>query len=152
MKVKSTVDINTNVDISVIDAKTGRTVSKESVHNLVVLTGRTLICDLLAGNDNYLSHFGVGTSTAGSTASTTTLGAQVVRVEITKMTASTGTLTVSQYIGSGEGNGSTLREAGLFNGATTNDTMFARALHSAITKTSSVAVVYSWTVTVAAST
>lgn len=136
-----------NLTIEVKDAKTGETLEIIKVHNLTVTTGKNLIRDRLKGNAvNALTHFAVGTSSTAPAVGQTALVTEVFRDQITQFVDGSATLTVKYYLATGYANGNTLREAGLFNAASTG-TMYARAIYTAIAKTSSVAVTYSWDLT-----
>jgi len=147
------IRLDSNVQIDVHDAHTGRFLFGDRTHNLVVTAGRNLIRDLLSGTStDELTHFGVGTSSTAVAAGDTDLGAVIGsgRDTITQFVSAGGSLTVKYYLNSSTGNGSTLREAGIFN-ASAAGTMFARTVHSAIVKTSSVTVTYSWLISISAS-
>lgn len=152
MEHRDGVGIPANVLIEVHDAKTGALLRSEERHNLFVLTGRNLIRDALNGTSGTftISHLGVGTGTTAAASTDTTLGSQVQRDAVTKRTAGSGSLTIQYYLASSAANGSTLTEAGLFN-ASSGGTMFARVVHTAIAKTASITVTYTWTITISAS-
>ena len=146
------IRLDSNVQIDVHSAHDGRFLFGDRVHNLVVTSGRNLIRDLLSGaSTDELTHFGVGTSSTAVAAGDTDLGAIIGagRDVLTDINSASGQLTVKYYLNSSTGNGSTLREAGIFN-ASSGGALFARAVHSAIVKTSSVTVTYSWLITISA--
>lgn len=148
-----TLRLGANILIEAHDVETGELIHSEEVHNLVVTAGRNLIRDLLSGTSTAeLSHFGVGTSSTAVSASDTDLGAVIGsgRDAITSFTSASGSLAVKYYLNSSTGNGSTLREAGIFNASSGGD-MFARAVYSAIVKTSSITVTFSWLISISAS-
>ena len=144
--------MSVNVHVSIIDAKTGDLLQKQTHHNLVVNAGLNLIRDLLDGDAvNGLTHFAVGTGTAAVLATDTTLGNEVSREAVTLRTSNAQELVISYYLASGTANSNTLSEAGLFNAASAG-TMFARVkLSPTIAKTSAIAVTFTWTINLGAS-
>lgn len=144
--------IGVNVQAVVTDADTGAILSRQEHHNLVVDAGLNAVRDFLdAGTGNALSHFALGTGTTAATAADTTLDTEVFRDAFVGTATSNKTLTISYFLNSGDANGNTLSEAGLFDDPTTG-TMFARVLLSpAIVKTSSIAVTFTWTINMGAS-
>lgn len=149
--IKSQLDLNANVSIEITDTKTGEVIQKIRRRNLVVTAGRNLVRDLInETTDTGVTHLAVGTGTTAVAAGDTTLGSEQVREVLTKRTASSGSVLWSYYLSSTQGNGNDLTEAGLFN-ASSGGTLFARVVHTAITKTSSIAVTYNWTINIGAS-
>ena len=147
------IRLDSNVFIDVIDARTLDLVDQIETHNLIVTAGRNLVRDRIYGSSSAaISHFWVGTSSQAVAATDTDLIAAVAgsRQAITQSVVASGQLTVKYFLPSGTANGSTLREAGIFN-AVSGGTMLARATHGAIVKTSSVQVIYSWVITISAS-
>lgn len=147
-----------NLRLDVRSATDGRLLARHETHNLVTTAGRNLIRDLLhwasAADDprpSGLTYFAVGTGSTAPAAGDVQLGAEVARDVFTQRTKATGQLEIKFYLASTQANGSTLREAGLFgNGATAaanSGSLYARALHDAIAKTSAIAITYTWTLT-----
>ena len=144
--------VNVTIDVWNVSGKKPRLIRREQRGNLAVLTGRNLLRDFLAGDAvTGLERFAVGTDGTTVTANDTQLGVEVFRDQLTKITKDVAKLTVQYYLSSISANGNTLQEAGLFgNGATdtaNSGTMYARVTHSAIEKTSSTAVTYTWDLT-----
>lgn len=159
MQVEHALCAEVNVDVEVRDAETGELLVDHHEHNLFVNRGLEIVADALAGTGTYsgegnVTHLAVGTDDDTVVAADTALGAEVFRGALTKVTRSgTGGVVCELYLTSTQANGSTLVEAGLFNGdglTTANAGMFARVTHPPITKTSSVTVTYRWTITLAA--
>ena len=125
---------------------------RERLHNLVVDAGLNLIRDFLNGDaPTDLTHFAVGTGSTAAAAGDTALGTEVFRAAVTDRITAAKKLTVKYYLQTVSANGNTLAEGGIFNDPTTG-TMFARAvLASTIVKTSSIAVTFTWDITLAAS-
>lgn len=138
-----------NVRIDVRDAKTGRLLRTERLHNLVVTTGLNLIRNYLAGSAVYPTEFHVGTDATAVNASQTALVAEVFDDTFTQIVSSTDATVVYKYfLASPSANGNTLREIGLF---TSTGVMLARAvLVSPIVKTSTVTVTFTWTIALTA--
>lgn len=135
-----------NVTICVLDAQTGRLLHRERGHNLVTVAGRNQIRDLLyaAGAGTPITHFAIGTGSTAVAAADTALVAEVQREEVSQFTAASQLLTIAYFLPSTDLNGQTLREAGLFN-ASAAGTMHARYVFAtAISKTSSIAVTFTW--------
>lgn len=147
-----TIGMNGNLTIRVFEE--GRLVSSQVVHNLVVLSGRNLLRDVLGGTVGTtaaaIMHIAVGTSGTAPAVGNTALGAEVYRQVITGTSTTDGSLNVQGYLGSSEANGNTLAEAGLF---ATNGTMVARALFDTpIEKTTTQTVSLSWDLNIMAGT
>jgi hypothetical protein len=96
-------------------------------------------------------YFAVGTSTSAPNAAQTTLGAEVYRDLTTSRSAdSEGLATFSYYLPSSATANTTITEAGMFT-SLTGGTMFNRVTFTGVQKTTSTAVMFSWTVTFAGS-
>jgi len=145
-----------NVAVEVADAQTGALLDHLETHNLVVLAGRNLARDLLywksTGDDPRplgLNWFGVGTSTVAATAADVALGVEMFRDQFTSRSKSDGQCIYQYYLGSGSANGNTLGEVGLFGSSATSSSgsgvLYARAVHTGVAKTASVAITYTWT-------
>lgn len=147
---RDTTEIGVNVVVTVRDAETGDVVETHEEHNLVTLAGRNLVRDLLnEATDTGLNYFAIGTGTTAAAEGDTALGAEVIRDVFTARSATDGVLTISFFLSSASANGSALTEAGIFTQSTAG-VLFARAVHPAINKTSSVTVTYTWAITIGA--
>lgn len=143
--MESKVMCNTNVRILV--EKEGQVIKEIEKCNLTVNAGMDLIRDLLNGDAvDPLTHFAVGTDDTAASSGDTTLGTEVFRDTFTQTTEDPKQLEIRYYLGSGDANGNTLKEVGLFNAAS-GGTMYARAVHTGIVKDTSVAITYVWTLT-----
>jgi len=148
--MNTSMPVRVNVRIEVVDA-TGRTVSVQERHNLVTLAGRDLARDLLVGDSAAtVTHFAVGTGSTAVAAGDTSLGSEVYREAITQTSTSSGAIEFKHYLPSTEANGVDLTEAGLLT-ATSGGVLFARVVFAAISKTASVGVTFTWTVSIGAS-
>ena len=151
--MRLTIDVGSNVRVTVTDADTGELLHEQQHHNLVVDAGLNLLRDFLDGDAvTGITHFGYGTGTTAVTAADTALGSQTARPALTSKTGTVSKAwTGTYFLNSGTGNGNTYSEAGLFT-ASTGGTMFARVILSpAVVKTSSIAVTFSWTINLGAS-
>lgn len=142
------LSLRANVAVEIRDAATGRLLSRQRVHNLVVTAGRNLVRDHLKGDSTAtITHLAVGTGTTAVAASDTILGTEVYRDALISLTAAAAKLTAVYYLGTGSANGHTLAEAGLFTAAS-GGTMYARALlASTIAKTAAITVTFTWELT-----
>jgi len=135
-----------NVCVDVLEARTGRRLSRERGHNLTVNAGLNLLRDFLANEaPGSLTHFAIGTDATAPASTDTQLVAELLRDQLTARVKTDLAVTLSYYLAANQGNGNTLREAGLFTAA---NTLFARyVLSSPITKTGSIAVRWTWQLT-----
>ena len=143
------IRLNVNVMIVAHDIKTGKVLRIEKKHNLAVTSGLNLLRDFLNGDSvNGLSYCAVGTDSTAAVAGDTLLGAETFRKVFTQTNKTSGNLNIKTYIGSAEGNGSTLTEAGLFGDAATaaadSGTLYARVTFTGIAKTSSIGITIDW--------
>ncbi len=129
------------------------------VPNLTTLLGRNLVRDLLwwqsTGDGTQpagLNKFAIGTSTSAYTASSTAMGNESFRDSFTQRTVSDGQMVIKYYLASGSATSNpSLTEAALWgNNASTasgNGTLYAGTVHSAVAKTTAIAITYTWTLT-----
>lgn len=141
-----------NVTAVVYDAATGVELSRQATHNLVTLVGRNMIRDALdLGSVTPPSRFALGTGNTAVAASQVGLAAEVWRDVFTAKTTGSASIEIKYFLTSIVANGNTLREAGLFNAASGGD-MYARVVFTEdIVKTSSIAVLFVWTLSWSAS-
>ena len=146
-------NITASVNVKIIVFENNKIVKVIEKHNLVVTLGKTLICDLLAKTSGVtgLNYFAIGTGSTAVALTDTVLDNEVFRDTYTKVTVTSNNINVQYYLASGDANGNSLVEAGLFGddatGVADSGTLFARVTHSVINKTASVAVTYSWDIT-----
>ncbi len=136
------------VVIEIRSARTNRLLKRIKQKNMVVDAGLNLIRDLLGNQGvNPLSYFAYGTSNTAAASGQTALVAEYYRAAITQLTPSSLTLAVKHYLSSTQGNGSVIREVGIFN-ASSSGTMYSRAvLGTPVTKTGLITVTSTWTLT-----
>ena len=142
--MKAQVCARANVLVETRDARTGRLLSRNSRHNLVVSAGLDLLRDLVYGGAVTMSHGAVGTDATAPAAGQVALGAEVFRDQISQRTKAAASLVIKFVVGSQQANSQTLREAGLFNAAS-GGTMYARVTPDPVSKTDAILVVYTWT-------
>lgn len=149
-----------NVEVTIWNARTprlerlarlgrGRVFGRVSGHNLVVLAGHNLVRDFLHNLAPVgLTQFAIGTNGTAVADGNTALGTEVLRGAITQYVAGSSTLLLKYFLSTTQLNGSTLREAGLFNAAS-GPTMFARyVIDPAIVKDNTIAVTFAWNITI----
>lgn len=150
MNINGQVSLGANVKINVLNARTGAILRTVERRNLVVASGRNLVRNLLnEATDAGLNYIAIGTGTNAVLSTDTALQAQVYIGAITKRTPGAQSLLLTLYVPANAANGNTLTEAGIFDDVSSS-TMFARATHDAIAKTSSIAVQYGWTINIGA--
>lgn len=113
--------------------KNGQLIDVEDDHNVVVTGGRSRLAGLLGGRDagKYITQVGVGTSADAATEADTNLTGRVL-IPISNATYEDTKVRFNFTIGSGQANGLTIRELGLFF---SDNTMFSRRVRrSAIGK------------------
>ncbi|MHC1757916.1 MAG: hypothetical protein AB9917_10015 [Negativicutes bacterium] len=123
--------------------KSGRLLNVEEDHNVVVLAGRAMLAGLLGGRDagKYITHVGVGTSDGAATEADTNLTGKVL-VAIGSASYDGAKVRFNFIIGSGQANGVTIRELGLFF---SDGTMFSRRVRrSAIGKEDDIEITGYW--------
>lgn len=154
MKIKSQLSIDINVNIKVTDVLTGKILKEISGHNLTMTDGKTLVAHLLAitAAKTGITYFGVGTGSVAPVASDVALGTEVFRDTLTNAIVTSGKVNIQYYLNSGDANGNTLTEAGLFGGDASaiadSGTLFARYVYAGIVKTASIAITYSWDINI----
>jgi hypothetical protein len=138
-----------NVTAYVLDALSHEVIRVTAAHNLVVLVGRNVLRDAIYGETviPYPTRFALGTGSTAVNAAQTQLVNEVWRDVFTTKTKSEAQVEIRYFLTSTTANGNTLNEAGLFSAAS-GGTMYARVVFSEpIVKTSSIAVLYVWTLT-----
>lgn len=159
--------------VTVKDAKTGATIRRIEKRNKITYLAADLLIELICQRATDPAPLGdaiysmrMGTSTVQPQRSDTNLGAYVIGKVIGdagKVNGAPGEITFVTTLESGDANGSTLSEAGLFTGGTTFSTsdtpgsspgdtrLFAHQIYSGVPKTSLITIDYSWTISFVAS-
>lgn len=125
----------------------GVAVDRFEKNNLVVTGGLTLLLQRLGGSGNALTHIGLGSGTTPPDNADTDLQTSIVRRVFDTPGGSVVGTTITFYclFPAGTGTG-TITEAGLFN-ALSGGTMFSRIVFDAMTKSASLSLAASWTIT-----
>lgn len=140
-------------DIIEADALTGRVLSRQTRTNLIVDAGLAFIIDRLKGDTfSIASYFAVGTNVTAAAPTQTGLINEVFRAQVTTSRRLGNTqLRITCFIASGQANGYTLQEFGIFGHPDTNTgPMLCRLVYNPITKNTSSTITYIWTGTLAA--
>lgn len=133
--------------VEINDAKSGVRLSRWQ--NKIVDAGLNLARDLLGGGNYPVSHIAVGTGTTAPVAGDTTLETEVFRKALTATDFDPQKVTFTMFLDTGEANGNTLTEGGLFNAFAAGD-MFSRVLIvPSIVKDASITATLTWEITVA---
>lgn len=135
-----------SIDFKLLD-KYGNLIQRIHKDNLVVTTGLALLLSRLGGSGNALTHMGIGSGTTAPTLANTDLETSVVRRVFDTPGGSLSGTSITFYclFPAGTGTG-TITEAGLFN-AVSGGTMFSRIVFDPITKSASLSLAASWTIT-----
>jgi len=156
------------VSITVRDAKTRRVKQRIKIRNKITFLAADVLVELIAQRTTdpvpgrgLVYSMRMGTSNTAAARSDTNLGAFVIGKvlgDVGKVTGAPGEIQFIATLDTGDANGFTLREAGLFTagpvpstsdapGTAPGDTrMFARQVYPDIPKTAAVVVDYSWTI------
>jgi len=146
IEIRDGLGIRANVTIEGFEAQTGRQVSVQHGHNLVVAVGRNLLRDFLNDDMNIsgITDFALGSSATAAASTDVALGSETLRNAITQTVKSPSALQLKYFLSSTQLNGTTIREAGLFS----DTTLFARYILSPeIVKTSALVFTFSWVIT-----
>lgn len=140
-----------NVRILVHEGEGGPILDEILIHNLVVDTGLDNHRNLIGYPSNNIptfaatpQYYAIGTDSSAAAAGQTALGAEVLREEITRRYPGTHSIDFYYYLSTSSANSNTLTETGIFS-VPAGGEMWARATHTAITKTAAISVSYRWT-------
>jgi hypothetical protein len=149
--VREFIPIVGEVFLELVDGY-GRLKDQQHVTNLVVDAGENHIADQLSSSPggSAMSHMAIGTGSTAAAFGDTALGTEVDRNALTSRTDSTNVVTYVGTWSAGDGTNSALREAGIFNAASTG-TMLARAVYANIDKQAADTLTITWTVTIGTS-
>jgi hypothetical protein len=156
------------VAITVRDAKTRRVKQRIKIRNKITFLAADLLVELIAQRttdpaaaSGLIYSMRMGTSNTAAARSDTNLGSFAIGKvlgDVGKVTGAPGEIQFIATLDTGDANGFTLREAGLFTaglapstsdapGTAPGDTrLFARQVYPDIPKTAAVVVDYSWTI------
>lgn len=156
--------------VTVRDAQTREVQKRLEIRNKITYLAADVLVELLAQRtpptdplpaQGRVYSMRMGTSNTAAARSDTNLGAFAVGKvipDVGKVTGAPGEITFTVTLESGDGNGYTLREAGLFTagpspsesdvpGTGTGDTrMIARQVYPDVPKTAAIVIDYSWTI------
>lgn len=169
---RNTIPARGDICIKVKDAKTGKLLRRIEVRNTITFLFADVVLELLAqrasdpaASRNTIYTLRVGTGATAPTRTDTNLGNPVfgmIMDDSNKITGLPGELEFTSTLESGDGNGNTLTEAGLFTkgptagsldspGSTgTSPRLVARQIHAGIPKTAALVLEYSWKISITA--
>jgi hypothetical protein len=156
------------IEMVVRDARTRKPIRRQAIRNKITFLAADVLVELIAQRATDPTALGdaiysmrMGTSTNQPSRSDINLGAFVFGValgDVGKVTIAQGEISFIATLESGDANGHTLTEAGLFTGGTafsTSDTpgttpgttrLFAHQVYPGIAKSSAIVIDYSWTI------
>lgn len=140
--------------IQVHDVATGRLTREIRTHNRIVDSGLAFLIDRAKGDQfNIANFFAVGNLATPPAATDTLLASEVFRSQIaTSRRIGSNQWEVKGFVASGQANGYTLSEFGIFAVFDVNTgPMLCRLIYSPITKNTSSTITYIWTGTLTAS-
>lgn len=119
------------------------------VTNLVVTAGKNHIADQLSSTPGQaaMSHMAIGTGSTAAAAGDTALGTETDRNALTSRTDASNVITYVGDWAAGDGTNAALREAGVFNAASSG-TMLCRAVYTLIDKGASDTLKITWNITI----
>ena len=146
--VQSFVPIMGDVFLELVDEH-GRLKDYQHVKNLVVDDGEEHIADALSSSPAQaaMSHMAIGTGSTAAAFGDAALGTEVDRNALTSRTDAANVVTYVGTWNAGDGTNSALREAGIFNAASSG-VMLARAVYANIDKQAADTLTITWTVTI----
>lgn len=153
MDLSSRLTLAGRVLIQVHDVATGRLTREIRTHNLIVNSGLAFLIDRAKGDQfNIANFFAVGNVNNPPAATDTILASEVFRSQIaTSRRIGSTQWEVKGFVASGQANGYTLNEFGVFATFEPNSgPMLCRLIHSPITKNTSSTITYIWTGTLTA--
>lgn len=151
-------DAPTQEDVPVVDnvevvlrGPDGEIKQRETVHNLIVTTGRDSIIDQLLASPGVAKPgwMAIGTGTNAPAAGDTALQTELDRNALTSKTRSGNVVTMVADWAAGDGTGA-ITEAGIFS-ATSSGTLYSRATFSVINKAAGDTLQITWTYTLTVS-
>jgi hypothetical protein len=140
-------DFSINVQVDLIGPD-GELKQREEIHNLIPTVGKEGIADnlLAAPTLGKPTHMAIGTGTEAAAAGDTKLKTELDRNAIAEKTRSGKVVTIKAEWLAGDGTGA-ITEAGIFS-ASSEGTLFARAVFSVVNKGSEDTLTITWTITV----
>ena len=111
--------------VTVRDGKTGAIIRHQTNSNIITDVGLEHMAKLLGGDLDWMDTMAVGTGVVLPSNTDTSLDTQVFSNDIARRVPTTANLRMQMFLGTGDANGFTLSEAGIFNKALE---MFSRVL------------------------
>jgi hypothetical protein len=140
----SSFKLTANIELTVRDRE-GRIIRQDRFHNTVVDDGLNAVRDLLGGWTFEPDEMAIGDSDTAVQTTDSALGNEVFRGTIDRRIQGDKKVTYQWLLGTGDANGETIKESGLFE----QGTMLARALVSpTVSKTALISVTISHELTV----
>lgn len=137
------------VGIKLID-KDGNIKDQKDVNNLVVNSGLNFILQAMNGDTaDVMDYIAIGSGTTAAAAGDTTLGTEVVRVQMDSRSIASNVISFSASYGAGIGT-ATIAEAGIFDASSGGD-MLCRVQFGSIVKEAADSLVINWDLTLTAS-
>jgi hypothetical protein len=137
-----------NVQV-VLRGPDGKVKQTETVHNLITTAGRNELVARWDDGTAQPTHMAIGTGATAAAAGDTTLQTELDRNALTSRVAATNVLTMVGDWAAGDGTGA-ITEAGVLS-ASTNGTLFSRAVFSVINKAAGDTLSIQWTYTMTVS-
>jgi len=139
------------LDASGFEPQRFEIVDEITSHNLVTTVGKGAIAERMKASPgaagNPITHMGIGTNATAAAVGNTALGAEVDRNALDSTAVSGAVVTYVATFAAGDPSGTNaITEAGLFS-ASTSGNMWARVVHGSISKDTSLALQYTWTLT-----
>lgn len=156
------------ISLWVRDAQSGLVLRRHTIRNKITFLAADVLVELLAQRTtdpvparDLVYSMRMGSSNTAASRSDTNLGAFTIgkaMADVNKVTGAPGEINFTATLASGDANGTTLREAGLFTAGAAPSTsdvpgttpgvtrMIARQVHADVPKSSAIVVDYSWTI------
>lgn len=147
MKAKANARIEENVEIEIIDAKTGKLMHAFRSRNMVVDAGLDFIREAITRSKTPMGYIAAGDGSTAVTSADTTLDNELGRVGLVSYDdSSTGVVVLRAIFESDQANGN-LVEFGIFNDATAGTMLARTVLGASFTKDETMMVRVNWTIT-----
>lgn len=115
---KQVLSLTYNAVIKLIDKKTGKIKSQETLHNLIVTAGKTRVRDLIGGaSSTGFTYIALGTGTTDPAVGNTALETEVKRASATVTYPASNQVKYEKVFTWGSAESYTVTEAGLFDSA-----------------------------------
>lgn len=150
MELDEGLKINGKLHI-IVTGQDGTVKRELVVPNLVVTAGKGYIASRMVGTaftttPTVMSHMAIGSGDTAPVIGDTTIETNIVRVELTSLTATGNVVTASATFSAGTGTGG-IKEAGIFNAAS-GGIMLCRTVFPIVTKEAGDTIAITWSITV----